>query len=102
MGAGGISVLNGGFAIFSRDIYRDLTGFRECGRWLYPDLIKKQNQRTKRTLAICYVASALAMVGGIVELTPPVKNRDAIDAYIIQSEESQNNLEEILIKEDKP
>ncbi|MBI2452305.1 hypothetical protein HYV50_04495 [Candidatus Pacearchaeota archaeon] len=56
-----------GYAV---DTFRDLTGLKECKRPSYPDILKRQNSRTKKGLAALLTAGAIALTAGIYSLTP--------------------------------
>jgi len=64
------SLVNGWPLGYSVDLFRDLTGLNECNRPSYPDIIKRQTPRIKKTLAGLLVIGAIALTAGIYALTP--------------------------------
>ena len=56
-----------GYAI---DTFRDLTGIKECERSSYPKLLKRQDTRTKKSLAALLTAGTIVLTAGIYSLTP--------------------------------
>lgn len=78
VGAGVLGAVNGIPAFYSRDIFRDLVGKKECSRRLYPNIIKKQSSKIKKRLAVGFIAASIGITAGIIELTPDISVLDSI------------------------
>lgn len=59
------SAFAGGPIGYSIDIFRDLTGLEFCERKSYPDLIKRQNSKTKKGLVALLTAGSIAATAGV-------------------------------------
>jgi len=88
--------INGAPLGYSVDLFRDLTGLKECGRPSYPKLLKKQNSKIKKSLAVLAVAASVALTAGIYALTPDkeIKTNQEPFRELIASEIKKENLEE--------
>ena len=64
----GFGLVNGGLMGYAVDLFRDLTGLKECNRPSYPRLLRKQNPRIKQGLAALLTAAAMAVTVGIYAL----------------------------------
>jgi len=60
---------SGSLAGYAVDTFRDLTGMKECNRPSYPNFLKRQSSRVKKTIAAGLVATSIAAVAGIYSLT---------------------------------
>ena len=60
-------LVNGGPLGYAVDLFRDLTGLKECRRPSYR-FLKKQSPRVKRVLVVLLTAAAVAVTGGIYAL----------------------------------
>jgi len=96
IGAGILGASNGWSAIYSRDIFRDLVGSKECSRPLYPKIIKKQSRKIKKRLAAGFVAASLGITTGIIASNSNKENQILNQPNIIQVEKIQNNLETLI------
>jgi hypothetical protein len=59
---------NGSLVGYAVDVFRDLTGTRECNRSSYPNFIKRQNSKVKKTIAAGLVATSIGLMSGIYAL----------------------------------
>ena len=66
----GLGSVNGAPLGYAVDMFRDLTGLRECKRPSYPKSFKKLGSKTKKGLAALLTAGAIALTAGIYSLTP--------------------------------
>ena len=73
LGVIGATAILGGYSI---DVFRDLTGLKDCERSSYPDLIKKNKPSLKKGLAAFLVGASIAINAGIYALTP---NKDILN-----------------------
>ena len=73
----GFGFVNGGPVGYAVDAFRDLTGLKDCKRPSYPDLLKRQNSKTKRGLATLLTAGAIALTAGIYAITPDRNDKPA-------------------------
>lgn len=64
----GFGALNAWFIGYAIDGFRDLTGFKECIRHSYPNIIKKQSPKIKAGLAALLVAGSLALTSEVYHL----------------------------------
>ncbi len=62
-----VALVNGGPLGYAVDLFRDLTGLKECRRPSYR-FLKKQSPRVKRVLVVLLTAAAVAVTGGIYAL----------------------------------
>lgn len=83
-GAVAIGLVNGAPMGYAVDLFRDLTGLKNCERPSYPKLLKRQNSKIKKSLAVLLTAGAIALTAGIYALTPDKK-----DAQNLQSTTQQ-------------
>jgi len=70
----GLGIVNGAPMGYSVDMFRDLTGLRECERPSYPNLLKRRSSKTKKCLAALLTAGAIALTAGIYALTTNKQN----------------------------
>jgi hypothetical protein len=61
----GFGLINGGLMGYAVDLFRDLTGLKECNRPSYPGVLRHKNPRIKQGLAILLTVGALAITVGI-------------------------------------
>lgn len=59
-----------GYAI---DVFRDLSGLKECNRKSYPKFIKKQNSKVKKSIMIGFMAASVGLMSLIYSLYPNKK-----------------------------
>ena len=64
----GFGLVNGGPLGYAVDLFRDLTGLRDCNRPSYPYLLKRQNPKIKLGLAALLTAMGIALTGVIYAL----------------------------------
>jgi hypothetical protein len=60
--------VNGAPMGYTVDLFRDLTGLKECNRPSYPQSVKKMTPKIKLTLAVLLTAAGMAVTGGIYAL----------------------------------
>ncbi|MBU1111852.1 MAG: L-alanine exporter AlaE [archaeon] len=96
---GAVNGIPQGYAV---DVYRDLTGIKDCDRRVYPDYIKRQGLRTKRTLATGLAVASIGLMGLIYTATPnnngPLQEKTAIEQTI--NYDAHLSLEETLLTGD--
>ena len=63
---GAINGIPMGYAV---DAFRDLTGLKKCDRKSYPNLVKKQNLKIKKSLAGLLIGGSIVLNAGIYALT---------------------------------
>jgi len=68
--ATGFGLVNGAPVGYAVDLFRDLTGLKDCDRPSYPALLKRQTPRTKKGLAALLTAGAMVLTAGIYSITP--------------------------------
>ncbi len=98
-----LGVVNGAPMGYAVDLFRDLTGLKECERPSYPNILKKQKSRTKKGLAALLTAGAIALTAGVYALTPNAEhktahlNRPAVEERIDASDyrKSERSLENL-------
>ncbi len=78
--AGGIALglVNGAPMGYAVDLFRDLTGLKDCERPSYPNSLKKQNSKTKKSLAVLFTAGAIALTAGIYALTSDKQDKQNV------------------------
>ena len=64
------SFFNGGPVSYSIDVFRDLTGRKECERPSYPKALKKQSPNIKKVIAVGLIAASIGTMGLIYSLAP--------------------------------
>ncbi len=74
----GFGLINGAPMGYSVDLFRDLTGLKECNRPSYPELLKRQNSWTKKGLAALLTAGAIALTAGMYHVTPDKKDNSSL------------------------
>jgi len=83
---------------YAEDISHDLMGIKKCNRKLYPNLIKRQDSKTKKKIASLGVAAFLAALGGIYSVTPDNFIDDVRNTYFnrfgLEAQVNQEDLEE--------
>jgi len=89
----GFGAINGIPMGWFTGIFRDLTGLEKCERKTYPDFIKRQSQRTKRTIATGLAVASIASMAAIYSYLPNQKLFFNDDVAI---EVSEDSLEEIV------
>ncbi|MCK5624275.1 L-alanine exporter AlaE [Candidatus Pacearchaeota archaeon] len=62
--------INGSPMGYSIDVFRDLTGIKECNRKSYPNLVKRQGSKIKKTIAVGLIAASMGAMGLIYSATP--------------------------------
>jgi len=98
-GAIALGLVNGAPMGYAVDLFRDLTGLKKCERPSYPNSLKRQNSKTKKTLAALFTAGAIALTFGVYALTPDKNqnlNKKQETAQIIYEEKNIKYLEHIL------
>lgn len=99
-----LGLVNGAPMGYAVDLFRDLTGLKECERPSYPRLLKRQNSKTKKGLAALLTAGAIALTAGVYSLTPnkqepqtAYQERPAIEQRVDESDlrQSGQNLENL-------
>jgi len=65
LGSVTLGLFNGLPLGYSVDVYRDLTGLKDCERPSYPDILKRQDPKTKKGLAALVTAGTIALTAGI-------------------------------------
>jgi len=65
-----LGLVNGAPMGYAVDVFRDLTGLKDCERPSYPNLLKRQSSKTKKGLVALLVAGAIAATAGIYALNP--------------------------------
>lgn len=96
--------VNGSPMGYTVDVFRDLSGVRECNRPSYPNFLKRQNSKVKKGILIGLIGLSIGAMGLIYSLTPnaerktayqekPTKIEQRVDASDSrQSEKSLENL----------
>ncbi len=88
----GFGLVNGSPVGYAVDLFRDLTGLKDCERPSYPYLLKRQNSKTKRGLAALLTAGTIALTAGIYAITPDKQDNSPLpDNNIQQVIETQNS-----------
>jgi len=85
--------LNGSPMGYTMDVFRDLTGLKECNRISYPNVMKKQSLKAKKSLAALLVASSIALTAGVYGLTPDKKtdtNQEPVKEMIAYNSRKEN------------
>jgi hypothetical protein len=72
----GFGLVNGAPMGYAVDMFRDLTGLKDCERPSYPSLLKRQNSKVKKGLAALLVGSAIALTAGIYSANPNKQTKD--------------------------
>jgi len=84
----GFSAINGMPQGFAVDVYRDLVGIKSCERRIYPEYLRNQSQKAKRTLAIGLAVASIGLMGLIYNATPDQ------EVEVVPSQQIDYNLEE--------
>ncbi len=64
-----LGLVNGAPVAYSVDLFRDLTGLKNCERPSYPNLLKNLKSKTKKGLAALVLAGSLGLTAGVYSLT---------------------------------
>tara|TARA_Y100000034_G_C6854037_1_gene387816 strand:+ start:160 stop:819 length:660 start_codon:yes stop_codon:yes gene_type:complete len=81
----GIGSANGTPLGYAIDTFRDLTGIKECERPSYPNFIKRQSSKVKKTIAAGLVAASIGLTVGVYGLTddtPTYEESSSIEQVI--------------------
>ena len=65
-----LGLVNGAPMGYAVDLFRDLTGLKDCERPSYPNMLKRQSSKTKKSLAALLTAGTIALTAGVYALTP--------------------------------
>lgn len=91
-------LVNGAPMGYAVDLFRDLTGLKNCERPSYPNLLKKQNSKIKKSLAALLTAGAIALTAGVYALTPNKQDKQNVQhqQQTIQQIIQNNNFDKIV------
>ena len=85
-----LGLFNGAPMGYSIDLFRDLTGLKNCERPSYPNFLKRQSNKAKKGLAALLIAGSLALTAGIYKVIddkpkepeiPKTNNIEKVIAY---------------------
>ncbi len=77
-GAIAIGLINGAPMGYTVDLFRDLTGLKNCERPSYPTSLKRLNSKTKKSLVVLLTAGAIALTAGVYYLTSDKQDKQNI------------------------
>jgi len=101
--ATGLGAANGSIMGYAVDVFRDLTGLRECNRKSYPNIIKRQSSKVKKGIAAGLIAASIGTMAGIYGLTSDDNSNSGYDSQQTILEEQVStadagNLEKNLVQ----
>ena len=62
---------------YTVDVFRDLTGLKECNRQSYPGFIKRQSSKVKKGILAGLLGVSIGVIGLIYSLTPNAEHKTA-------------------------
>ncbi len=69
--------INGGALGASVDVFEDLASLKSCERRWYPNVIKRQNPKVKKTIAIGLVATSIGLMALIYSSIPKYRQKES-------------------------
>ncbi|MDP2908271.1 MAG: hypothetical protein Q8N77_00520 [Nanoarchaeota archaeon] len=70
-----LGAANGGPVGYAVDVFRDLSGIKECNRTSYPSFLKKQSSKVKKGILAGMIAASIGLMGLVYSLTPDEKHK---------------------------
>lgn len=95
--AGIFGAINGSPMGYAVDIFRDLSGIKECKRPSYPKILKKQNKKVKK-LVLAGIIGASIGITSLIYSSTAYNNTNLEYKSVISIEQSQKNRLETIIK----
>jgi hypothetical protein len=95
----GLGFCMGGPVGYAIDLSRDLTGIGQSER--IPSLIKKQNEKIKKSLFALTIAASLAITSGIYYFTPNQNGKQVITQETSIRTDFNKNLENLVVENKK-
>lgn len=94
--------VNGSPMGYAVDVFRDLSGIKECNRPSYPNFLKRQSSKIKKGILTGLIAASIGAMGLIYSLTPDSSRTSKyetpakIEKNLSLQEYNQNSLETLL------
>lgn len=90
LGAIGFGLFGGGLMMYAKDAFRDLLGLETCRRRAYPDLVRRQNPKIKKGLAVAVAAGSLALMNLMYSLNPKKTSNPVVEPTPIVRVDTQS------------